>query len=170
MQCGCCCRATAVLLCLAAAPLPQVAIKKVLQDKRFKNRELQIIRMMSHPNIVQLKHCFYTTTEKDEVGSWDCRRAAGSSRGVWGMGIERGGQEDMHNCCLAALWEPVTLSLTPNRPAYPLRAGLPQPGAGVCARHSVPHQQALHQERAAHAHHPSQAVHVPDAARAGAHP
>lgn len=44
-----------------------VAIKKVLQDKRFKNRELQIIRMMSHPNIVQLKHCFYTTTEKDEV-------------------------------------------------------------------------------------------------------
>lgn len=46
----------------------QVAIKKVLQDKRFKNRELQIIRMMTHPNIVQLKHCFYTTTEKDEVG------------------------------------------------------------------------------------------------------
>eukprot|EP00887_Chlorella_sp_A99_P007025 scaffold2.g7025.t1 len=44
-----------------------VAIKKVLQDKRFKNRELQIIRMMGHPNIVQLKHCFYTTNEKDEV-------------------------------------------------------------------------------------------------------
>ncbi|PSC74124.1 shaggy-related kinase epsilon [Micractinium conductrix] len=44
-----------------------VAIKKVLQDKRFKNRELQIIRMMAHPNIVQLKHCFYTSTEKDEV-------------------------------------------------------------------------------------------------------
>ena len=96
-------------------PLSQVAIKKVLQDKRFKvrrrvpaaertppgtmqpssqqqrargwerhlaraltrrrcawrsppvraqNRELQIIRMMNHPNIVQLKHCFYTTTDK----------------------------------------------------------------------------------------------------------
>ncbi len=39
----------------------------MLQDKRFKNRELQIIRMMNHPNIVQLKHCFYTTTDKDEV-------------------------------------------------------------------------------------------------------
>lgn len=52
--------------CLPSPPC-QVAIKKVLQDKRFKNRELQIIRMMSHPNIVQLKHCFYTTTEKDEV-------------------------------------------------------------------------------------------------------
>jgi len=37
-----------------------VAIKKVLQDKRFKNRELQIIRKLQHPNIVQLKHCFYS--------------------------------------------------------------------------------------------------------------
>ena len=46
---------------------PQVAIKKVLQDKRFKNRELAIIRMMRHPNIVLLKHCFFTTTDKDEV-------------------------------------------------------------------------------------------------------
>ena len=45
----------------------QVAIKKVLQDKRFKNRELQIMRMTAHTNIVQLKHCFYTTTPKDEV-------------------------------------------------------------------------------------------------------
>eukprot|EP00898_Chlorokybus_atmophyticus_P008037 jgi/Chlat1/8234/Chrsp77S07678 len=44
-----------------------VAIKKVLQDKRFKNRELQIMRMLDHPNIVKLKHCFYSTTEKDEV-------------------------------------------------------------------------------------------------------
>ncbi|CAL8462707.1 g2240 [Coccomyxa elongata] len=44
-----------------------VAIKKVLQDKRFKNRELQIMKMMKHPNVVSLKHCFYTTTEKDEV-------------------------------------------------------------------------------------------------------
>lgn len=44
-----------------------VAVKKVLQDKRFKNRELQIIRLMAHPNIVLLKHCFYTTSEKDDV-------------------------------------------------------------------------------------------------------
>ena len=38
-----------------------VAIKKVLQDKRFKNRELQIMRQLvkdPHPNIVALKHCF----------------------------------------------------------------------------------------------------------------
>ena len=44
-----------------------VAIKKVLQDKRYKNRELQIMRMLDHPNIVQLKHCFFSTTEKDEL-------------------------------------------------------------------------------------------------------
>ncbi|XP_059651467.1 shaggy-related protein kinase epsilon-like [Cornus florida] len=44
-----------------------VAIKKVLQDKRYKNRELQIMRLLDHPNVVQLKHCFFSTTEKDEV-------------------------------------------------------------------------------------------------------
>eukprot|EP00250_Pteridium_aquilinum_P007062 c16857_g1_i1 orf=2-847(+) len=44
-----------------------VAIKKVLQDKRYKNRELQIMRLLDHPNIVSLKHCFYSSTEKDEV-------------------------------------------------------------------------------------------------------
>lgn len=44
----------------------QVAIKKVLQDKRFKNRELQIIRLMDHPNVVLLKHCFFSVTEADE--------------------------------------------------------------------------------------------------------
>ncbi|XP_004510856.1 shaggy-related protein kinase theta-like [Cicer arietinum] len=44
-----------------------VAIKKVLQDKRYKNRELQVMRMVEHPNVVKLKHCFYSTTEKDEL-------------------------------------------------------------------------------------------------------
>ena len=44
-----------------------VAIKKVLQDKRYKNRELQIMRILDHPNAVQLKHCFFSTTDKDEL-------------------------------------------------------------------------------------------------------
>lgn len=45
-----------------------VAIKKVLQDKRFKNRELQIMRSVRHPNVVELKYYFYTNgTKKDEV-------------------------------------------------------------------------------------------------------
>lgn len=45
-----------------------VAIKKVLQDKRYKNRELQIMRMIDHTNVCQLKHCFYSSGDKpDEV-------------------------------------------------------------------------------------------------------
>lgn len=45
-----------------------VAIKKVLQDKRFKNRELQIMRKLEHVNIVKLKYFFYSAGEKkDEV-------------------------------------------------------------------------------------------------------
>ncbi|GHJ84291.1 hypothetical protein NliqN6_0693 [Naganishia liquefaciens] len=46
----------------------EIAIKKVLQDKRFKNRELQIMRLVSHPNVVELKAFFYSNGEKkDEV-------------------------------------------------------------------------------------------------------
>ncbi|CAK8542283.1 unnamed protein product [Lathyrus sativus] len=44
-----------------------VAIKKVLQDKRYKNRELQVMRMLEHTNVLKLKHCFYSTAEKEEV-------------------------------------------------------------------------------------------------------
>ncbi|KAH6684152.1 MIF4G like-domain-containing protein [Halenospora varia] len=44
------------------------AIKRVLQDKRFKNRELQIMRIVRHPNIVELKAFYYSNGErKDEV-------------------------------------------------------------------------------------------------------
>jgi glycogen synthase kinase 3 beta len=46
-----------------------VAIKKVLQDKRFKNRELQIMKQLvrdPHTNIVGLKHCFYSQGEKPD--------------------------------------------------------------------------------------------------------
>jgi hypothetical protein len=50
-----------------------VAIKKVLQDKRFKNRELQIMRQLvkdPHSNIVALKHCFYSQVRS--VSFWSC--------------------------------------------------------------------------------------------------
>ncbi|KAN0026536.1 hypothetical protein ACTFIV_007524 [Dictyostelium citrinum] len=43
-----------------------VAIKKVLQDQRYKNRELQIMKMLNHINIVSLKNSFYTS-DNDEV-------------------------------------------------------------------------------------------------------
>ena len=47
-----------------------VAIKKVLQDKRFKNRELQIMRQLvkdPHTNIVALRHCFYSQVRAEGV-------------------------------------------------------------------------------------------------------
>ncbi|KAJ3220000.1 regulator of ime2 [Dinochytrium kinnereticum] len=45
-----------------------IAVKKVLQDRRFKNRELQIMRVMSHPNVVALKAFFYSNGDKkDEI-------------------------------------------------------------------------------------------------------
>ncbi|EIM21598.1 Pkinase-domain-containing protein [Wallemia mellicola] len=48
----------------------EIAVKKVLQDKRFKNRELQIMRIVNHPNVVNLKAFFYSSGDKpgrDEV-------------------------------------------------------------------------------------------------------
>lgn len=44
-----------------------VAIKKVYQDRRYKNRELQIMKDLGvHPNIVTLQHAFYTNGDKPE--------------------------------------------------------------------------------------------------------
>ncbi|KAB5596480.1 Glycogen synthase kinase 3 beta [Ceratobasidium theobromae] len=48
--------------------LEDIAIKKVLQDKRFKNRELQIMRLVKHPNVVDLRAFFYSSGEKVGLG------------------------------------------------------------------------------------------------------
>ncbi|KAJ2812395.1 glycogen synthase kinase 3 [Coemansia furcata] len=45
----------------------QVAIKKVLQDKRFKNRELSVMKSVFHRNVVALKYFFYSQGEKDDI-------------------------------------------------------------------------------------------------------
>lgn len=42
-----------------------VAIKRVLQDPRYKNRELQIMKMIRHPNTVQLINSFYERTKSE---------------------------------------------------------------------------------------------------------
>lgn len=44
----------------------QVAIKKVLQDRRYKNRELSILKMLHHPNCVEMKQSFFSNGEKPE--------------------------------------------------------------------------------------------------------
>ena len=36
-----------------------MAIKKVLQDRRFKNRELAIMKLLRHTNVVHMRHSFY---------------------------------------------------------------------------------------------------------------
>ena len=46
----------------------KVAIKKVFQDRRYKNREYEIMKELLHPNVVALRHAFYTSGDKpDEV-------------------------------------------------------------------------------------------------------
>eukprot|EP00051_Salpingoeca_urceolata_P027277 m.480775 g.480775 ORF g.480775 m.480775 type:complete len:392 (+) comp21947_c0_seq1:414-1589(+) len=46
---------------------PWVALKKVLQDRRYKNRELEIMRTVKHCNIVELKYFFFTTGSRDDT-------------------------------------------------------------------------------------------------------
>ncbi|CAK9440264.1 uncharacterized protein LODBEIA_P43640 [Lodderomyces beijingensis] len=43
------------------------AMKRVLQDKRFKNRELQIMKLVHHRNVADLKYFFYTNNDKNEL-------------------------------------------------------------------------------------------------------
>ncbi|CAI4057574.1 hypothetical protein SKDZ_04G1630 [Saccharomyces kudriavzevii ZP591] len=45
----------------------KVAIKKVLQDKRYKNRELETMKMLNHANTIGLQYYFYERDEEDEV-------------------------------------------------------------------------------------------------------
>lgn len=49
-----------------------VAIKKVFQDKRYKNRELSIMKELDHPNIVRLRHYFYTPGEQSDDVYLNC--------------------------------------------------------------------------------------------------
>ena len=44
-----------------------LAIKRVFQDKRYHNRELEILKELNHPNIIKLKHYFYTKDENKET-------------------------------------------------------------------------------------------------------
>ncbi|KAI9021659.1 kinase-like domain-containing protein [Phycomyces nitens] len=43
------------------------AIKKVLQDKRYKNRELEIMKKMDHRNVCGLEAYFYSTGSRGDV-------------------------------------------------------------------------------------------------------
>eukprot|EP00759_Apiculatamorpha_spiralis_P014074 PhF_6_TR20812/c0_g1_i1/m.29940/K03083/GSK3B; glycogen synthase kinase 3 beta len=43
-----------------------VAIKKVLQDKRYKNRELQLMMLVKHPNVVSMRHHYFSNGDKKD--------------------------------------------------------------------------------------------------------
>ena len=43
-----------------------VAIKKVFQDKRYKNRELQILKELNHCNVIKMRRHFYTNGDKPD--------------------------------------------------------------------------------------------------------
>jgi len=49
-----------------------VAIKKVFQDKRYKNRELQILKELNHPNVIKLRNHFYTKGENPQEVYLNC--------------------------------------------------------------------------------------------------
>ena len=52
-----------VLLAVVKTTGEKVAIKKVFQDRRYKNRELPIMLELHHPNIVELKSYYKTKAE-----------------------------------------------------------------------------------------------------------
>ena len=45
-------------------PPEKIAIKKVLQDKRYKNRELEMMQKLRHPNIVSLRFFHYSSEKR----------------------------------------------------------------------------------------------------------
>jgi len=47
------------LLQTPGGPSETIAIKKVLQDPQFRNRELEIIRELVHPHVIELKYYFF---------------------------------------------------------------------------------------------------------------
>ena len=48
------------------------AIKKVYQDSHYKNRELQIMKELNHPNIIKLKNYFFTKGDNDNETFLSC--------------------------------------------------------------------------------------------------
>jgi glycogen synthase kinase 3 beta len=44
----------------------KIAVKKVLQDKKYKNREHQILKMLNHPNNLAMKESFLTSEGEEE--------------------------------------------------------------------------------------------------------
>ena len=59
-----------VLLAIVKETGEKVAIKKVFQDRRYKNRELPIMCELHHPNIVEFKSYYRSKAEKCKEGEY----------------------------------------------------------------------------------------------------
>ena len=53
-----------VFLATIKSTKEKVAVKKVFQDRRYKNRELSIMKELNHPNVIYLKSYYYTKSSK----------------------------------------------------------------------------------------------------------
>ncbi|CAH8598108.1 unnamed protein product [Heterobilharzia americana] len=61
----------------------QVAVKRVLQDPRYKNRELSIMqRLNNHPNVVKFYYYYYSTASSNTRNQRSGSGRTGSSSGV----------------------------------------------------------------------------------------
>ena len=108
-----------------------VAIKKVLQDPRFKNRELHIMKSVSHPNVVALRDHYYTP---GDVNPSD----------VYLNVVMEYMPETLHRCCrdwMKTTRQPVPIVLVKVFMFQLLRsiAYLHLPSVNVCHRDIKPH-------------------------------
>ncbi|CAH8636168.1 unnamed protein product [Schistosoma haematobium] len=63
----------------------QVAVKRVLQDPRYKNRELSIMqRLNNHPNVVKFYYYYYSTASSNSRG----HRSGGGRAGASTSGVD----------------------------------------------------------------------------------
>ncbi|VEL28911.1 unnamed protein product [Protopolystoma xenopodis] len=60
----------------------QVAVKRVLQDPRYKNRELNMMqKLINHPNVVKFYFYYYSTCSNSRTGSRNAPGARGGAPG-----------------------------------------------------------------------------------------
>lgn len=108
----------------------RVAIKTVMQDPRFKNRELQIMKLVRHPNVVALRNYYYTQGEMNPEE-------------VFLNVVMEFVPETLHRCCrdYFKMREPMPMILVKAFMFQLLRsiAYLQLPSVNVCHRDIKPH-------------------------------
>ena len=117
-----------------------VAIKRVVQDPRFKNRELQIMRMLNHPNVVQLRNYYYNNGDTNP-------------QDVYLNVVMEYVPDTLHRCCRnfvrARQYPPMLLVKTFLFQLLRSLAYLQLPSVNVCHRDIKPHNVLVNPETGA---------------------